>query len=144
MKETTRTGQKKSPRSNARNASRGNTVSERSISFDKGDAGKAKRGANNQDDQAANAGTLEISTSAELKQYLLSIRDKMADGSAPAIYCLSAMNNVMSHQRIYELLDKECKELARDIWLRIKQAGVQLKNPPLLFSPEEEGMGGGA
>lgn len=80
----------------------------------------------------------DVSTKAELKTFLLNIRDKMAEGSAPAINSLSAMNFVMNLPDISGLLDNENKELARDVWLRLKQAGFQLRNPPLLFTAEEE------
>lgn len=80
----------------------------------------------------------EISSAAELKAFLLSVRDRLVEGSIPAIYALTAMNHVMSLQLVYSCLDNENKELARDIWLRIKQSGMQVCNPPMLFSPEEE------
>jgi hypothetical protein len=82
----------------------------------------------------------EISTKAELKTFLLNVRDKMAEGSAAAIYSLSAMNFALNLPDIHGMLDNENKELARDIWLRLKQAGVQLRNPPMLFTAEEEDL----
>jgi len=82
----------------------------------------------------------EVSTKAELKTFLLNIRDKMAEGVAPGINSLSAMNFVMNLPDIHGLLDNENKELARDIWLRLKQAGFQLRNPPMLFTAEEEDL----
>ena len=76
---------------------------------------------------------------AELKEFLLSMRDKLADHSAPVLAAAAAMNHLMNLPNIYQLLDNENKELARDVWLRIKQAGVHVKNPPLLFGNEGEG-----
>ena len=38
----------------------------------------------------------------------------------------------------YCLKAAENKEIARDVWLRLKQAGLQLRNPPILFGPEED------
>jgi len=68
-----------------------------------------------------------------LKEFLLNIKDKMGDRAAAPIYALSALNYVMNNPMAYELLDNENKEIARDIWLRLKQAGFQLNDPPLLF-----------
>ena len=79
-----------------------------------------------------------ISTKAELKSFLLNIRDKMADGTAAPVYALGAINHAMNIPEIYDLLDKQNKELARDVWLRIKQAGFKVKNPTLLFEEDEE------
>lgn len=80
----------------------------------------------------------DIRTKEELREFLMNVRDKLADRSAAPIYALSALNHVMNMPNIYELLDKENKETARDIWLRLKQSGFQLKNPPLLFGPDGE------
>ena len=79
-----------------------------------------------------------ITSKAELESFLLTIRDKMEDGVAPPLYALSAMNHVMNLPGIYGWLDNETKEIARDIWLRLKQAGLQVINPPILFSEGEE------
>lgn len=82
-----------------------------------------------------------ISTKEELKTFLLGVRDRMTDQSAAAIYAVSAINFALNLPAIYTLLDNENKEIARDIWLRIKQSGMQLRNPPLLFQPEEDSLG---
>lgn len=74
-----------------------------------------------------------------LRDFLLNIRDKMTERSAAPIYALSALNYVMSNAEVYGLLDNENKEIARDIWLRLKQSGFQLKDPPLLFGEGESG-----
>lgn len=77
--------------------------------------------------------TPDIVSREDLRDFLRNVLDKTADGSAATIYSVSAINYVMSLPNVYDLLDQECKELARDIWLHIKQAGFQLKDPPLLF-----------
>ncbi|MGA1192315.1 MAG: hypothetical protein ACO3XO_08555 [Bdellovibrionota bacterium] len=79
----------------------------------------------------------EITNSKDLKEFLLSIRDRMADDQAAPINVISVMNYVFNISNIEELLDEESKEVARDIWLRVKQAGVQLRNPGLLFDADE-------
>ncbi|MBX7145593.1 MAG: hypothetical protein K1X79_14170 [Oligoflexia bacterium] len=83
----------------------------------------------------------EITTKEQLKTFLVEVRDRLADQSAAAVYAVTAINHMMSLPSIYSLLDNETKEIARDIWLRIKQSGMQLRNPPLLFQPEEDGLG---
>jgi hypothetical protein len=78
-----------------------------------------------------------MSNPQEFGTFLTSVRDRMADGSAPPVYALTMLNRFMQSSNIYTLLTPENKELARDIWLRIKQAGFQVKHPPLLFSEDE-------
>lgn len=80
----------------------------------------------------------EVSTKVELKSFLLNVRDKMAEGSAAAIYGLSAINFVLNLPDVAGLLDNENKELARDIWLRVRQSGLQVRNPPMLFGEDED------
>jgi hypothetical protein len=75
----------------------------------------------------------EISKSSDLKAFLVTVRDKLADEQSPAVTAMSAMNYLLSRTDIYSLMDSENKEIARDIWLRLKQTGLQLRNPPLLF-----------
>jgi hypothetical protein len=79
-----------------------------------------------------------IVTKTDLKNFLLNIRDKMTEQTAAPIYAATAMNQVLNMPEVYELLDKTNKEIARDIWLRLKQAGMQVRNPPMLFSADED------
>ena len=83
-----------------------------------------------------------ISSKSELKNFLQILRDRMTDRTAAPIYAVSAMNHVLTLPKIYDLLDNENKEVARDIWLRIRQSGMQVKNPPLLFGDESDGLAG--
>ncbi|RIL09523.1 MAG: hypothetical protein DCC75_06325 [Proteobacteria bacterium] len=83
------------------------------------------------------AGTT-IRSKAELKVFLQNVRDKMAERSAAPVFALSAMNHILNLPEIYSLMDNENKEIARDVWLRLRQGGLQLRNPPLLFAEDEE------
>lgn len=81
-----------------------------------------------------------ISTKEELKAFLVSLRDKMTEQTAAPVYAMGALNHVLNLPSIYSILDKDNKEIARDIWLRLKQSGVHLRNPPLLFGVDEDGL----
>lgn len=83
---------------------------------------------------------LSITTKDELKSFLVTLRDKMTEQTAAPIYAISALNYVLNLPSIYTLLDNETKEIARDIWLRLKQSGAHLRNPPLLFGDDEDGL----
>ncbi len=102
---------------------------------------KAKTGKGTENGASEEQAFGTISTRADLKGFLLNIRDKMAEETAAPIYALSAMNHLMTLPEIYGLIDNENKEIARDIWLRLKQAGLQLRNPPLFFTAEPAGDG---
>ncbi len=76
----------------------------------------------------------------ELKSYLQKIKDRLSDKTIAPVHALAGMKWVLGQPEIYELLDKDNKELARDVWLRIRQTGFHVKNPPLLFSADEEDL----
>lgn len=80
----------------------------------------------------------EITTNAELKTFLQSLLDRMEDGQVAPIYAFSAINHLLSKSEFFALFCPETKELARDIWLRVKQSGLQIRNPVFLFGTEAE------
>lgn len=82
----------------------------------------------------------EISSTADLKVFLISVRDRLEDDSAAPVHAVSAVTYALSLPGAGKLFDEESKEIARDLWLRIKRAGFQLRNPPLLFGVEGDGV----
>ena len=76
----------------------------------------------------------DITSKSELKELLVSIKEKLSDGSAAAVYAASALNHVMNIPECEKFLDKENKELSRDLWLRIEKSGLNVDRPPMLFS----------
>jgi len=81
-----------------------------------------------------------ITSASELKKFLLHVKDKMDDDSAAPLYAMSALNYVLSLPNVYDVLEAESREVAREIWLRLKKSGLQLRNPPLLFPDEGNGV----
>lgn len=75
-----------------------------------------------------------ISTKQECKAFLLSIRDELLKEEAPPIFGMSALNKVLTMERADELLDKDSKEIAQEIWVKLSQSGLQLKKPAILFA----------
>ena len=73
----------------------------------------------------------------DLKRFLNMVLEQMNVDQAAPIYVLTLMNHLLTLADIYEYMDDENKEIARTIWLRMKQQGMQIKNPPLLFGAEE-------
>ena len=80
--------------------------------------------------------TSEIHTREDLRNFLTSLRDRMADGVVAPMYAMSVLNRLISEASVYPLFDAEAKELGRDIWLRLKAANLQVRNPALLFGDE--------
>ena len=61
----------------------------------------------------------------------------MAEEIAAPIYAVTAMNQILTNPEFLTFFSDENKELARDIWLRIKQGGFQVRDPPTLFGADE-------
>ena len=78
----------------------------------------------------------QIKSAKELKIFLTNIKNKLDDNSVSPIYAMTGLNSVLTMSNIYDLLDTNNKELAREIWLRLKKSGFQLNNPPMLFDVE--------
>ena len=75
-----------------------------------------------------------ITTKQELKAFLLSIRDELLTEGAPPVFGMSALNHILTMEKVYDLLDKDSKEIAQEIWVKLSQSGLQLKKPILLFA----------
>lgn len=82
-------------------------------------------------------GTDLIDTADKLNKFLVGMRDRMSDGSSPPIYSLGCLNHLLNDTHIYELLNDQNREVARDIWLRLQQSGFHIKAPPMLFDEGE-------
>lgn len=75
-----------------------------------------------------------IKTKKDLETYLKDIRESLKSKTGSSVYALSAVKYALNLENIYEILDQNNKELAREIWMDIKKDGMQVENPPLLFS----------
>lgn len=83
----------------------------------------------------------QISTRADLFAFVSDVRDKLLKDEAAPIFAMAAMQQVMTLDAIYDLLDKEIKEILQEIWVKLSQQGFHLRKPPLLFG---DGEGAGA
>lgn len=78
-----------------------------------------------------------ISTRAELLSFVSDVRDKLLKDEAAPIFAMVAMQQVMTLDTIYDLLDKEIKEILQEIWVKLSQSGFHLRKPPLIFGDAE-------
>lgn len=80
-----------------------------------------------------------IETKADLKQYVVSVRDRLLKGETPPIFAMVAMKQVLTLPGVYDLMDGNVKEILQEIWVKLSQYGFQLRKPPLLFTEVEVG-----
>ncbi len=79
----------------------------------------------------------QIATRADLLAFVSDVRDKLLKDDAAPIFAMAAMQQVMNLDAIYDLLDKEIKEILQEIWVKLSQQGFHLRKPPLLFGDGE-------
>lgn len=79
----------------------------------------------------------EITSAEDLKRFLTVIRDKMADDSSAPIYSAAVMNYLFNSPSTFSFFTSEVKEVAQEVWIKLKAKGLQVRNPPLLFGDEE-------
>ena len=78
-----------------------------------------------------------ISTKADLKEFITEVHEKVLKEQAAPIFAMTAMQQVMSSENIYDLLDSQSKEILQEIWVKLSQSGFHLRRPPLLFGESE-------
>jgi len=79
----------------------------------------------------------QITTKADLRAFITDVRDKLLKDQAAPIFAMAAMQQVMTLDAIYDLLDKENREILQEIWVKLSQSGLHLRKPPLLFGDGE-------
>lgn len=84
---------------------------------------------------------VQISTKADLRAFITDVRDKLLKDQAAPIFAMAAMQQVMNLDSIYDLLDKDNKEILQEIWVKLSQSGFHLRKPPLLFGDGEMQVG---
>ncbi len=76
---------------------------------------------------------VQIATKADLRTFITDVRDRLLKDQAAPIFAMSAMQQVMTLDSIYDLMDKDNKEILQEIWVKLSQSGLHLRKPPLLF-----------
>jgi len=76
---------------------------------------------------------VEITSKADLKAFLETVRDDLLKEESAPIFAMAAMKQVLTHEGIYEFMDTTSKEMLQEIWVKLSQSGFQLRKPPMLF-----------
>ena len=93
---------------------------------------------NNQKSNSETSEVEGINSNQALKGFLQGLLDRVSEGQVPPIFAFSMMNHLISSQQICSYFCSDTKELARDIWLRVEQSGLQVRNPVFLFGSDAE------
>ena len=98
---------------------------------------KTKKEAKSKEGTEAVKSGLSISTKAELRSFITDVHERILKDQAAPIFAMAAMQQVMSLDNIYDLLDNQNKEVLQEIWVKLSQSGLNLRRPPLLFGDSE-------
>jgi hypothetical protein len=101
---------------------------------------KAKKENKSKDNEATSKEVKEVSqitSKADLKAFITEVHEKMLKDQAAPIFAMAAMQQVMSLENVYDLLDNQSKEILQEIWVKLTQSGFHLRKPPLLFGESE-------
>jgi len=98
---------------------------------------KNKKDTKSKEAAEATKEAVSISSKAELRTFITDVHDRLMKDQAAPIFAMSAMQQVMSLDNIYDLLDGQNKEILQEIWVKLSQAGLNLRRPPLLFGDGE-------
>lgn len=79
----------------------------------------------------------QIANKADLRTFISDVHDRLLKEQAAPIFAMAAMQQVMSLDNIYDLLDNQNKEILQEIWVKLSQSGFHLRRPPLLFGDGE-------
>ena len=90
-------------------------------------------------------------TREEVRETLDEIAKRMAESRTASMHAMLTLTHLLRLSNAAALFDEALTKQAKDLWLKVKAAGVQLSDPPLLFGAPEplsdgqgEGEGAGA
>ena len=94
---------------------------------------KTKKEAKSKEAAESGKESAAISSKADLRAFITDVHDRLLKDQAAPIFAMAAMQQVMSLDNIYDLLDPQNKEILQEIWVKLSQSGLNLRRPPLLF-----------
>jgi len=79
------------------------------------------------------------STKKEVKKFLEQLDKDVVESSNNSLHIMLALDHLLTMENVEKLFDKDLKQRARDLWVKIKSTGLQINDPPFLFGvPKEE------
>jgi len=80
-------------------------------------------------------------TKESLAEYIQDISQKSLTPEESLIHCVISLNQILADEETSALLNEDMKSQLREIWLKLKSAGIQLVDPPALFGLPEDFSG---
>lgn len=80
-------------------------------------------------------------TKESVAEYIQDISQKSLTPDESLIHCVIALNQILADEETSALLNEDMKAQLREIWSKLKSAGIQLVDPPALFGLPEDFSG---
>jgi len=80
-------------------------------------------------------------TTDDVRKSLESIARKVVESRTAHLHALLTLNYLLRLPNAQRLFNEDLRQQARDLWLKVKTAGFQLDDPPLLFGIPDSGDG---
>lgn len=72
-----------------------------------------------------------------LADYISDISAKCLNPNESLLHCNIAINQILTNSESVSLLDEDLKSQLRDVWSKLKNMGIQMEDPPVLFGLPE-------
>ena len=82
----------------------------------------------------------KIYTKKEVQTFIAEISQRVLEPNTSHLHSVLAINHLLRQSNMPELLDGDLRDQLKDLWIKLKSTGVQLNDPPLLFTPTPSGM----
>lgn len=89
--------------------------------------------------ESADKAPEKIYSKKDVEDALVTIAKKVVESHAGFVHSMIFLDHLLRLPNARDLFDKDLKNQARDLWLKVKSAGFQLNDPPILFDGNERG-----
>jgi hypothetical protein len=87
---------------------------------------------------------VEAIGSEDIRKSLEGLARKVVESRTAHLHALLTLNYLLRLPDAQRLFSEDLRQQARDLWLKVKTAGFQLEDPPLLFGIPDAGGDGAA
>ena len=77
----------------------------------------------------------------EVQRYIDDIEKKVVESNEAYLHSVLALDRILRLPNASEVIDETLKGQMKDLWIKLKAAGIKLSDPPILFGlPENFGI----
>ena len=89
------------------------------------------------ENEEKNTSEVKTYSKEEIEAYVSELEKNISESNNLVMHSLLAVNHILRLPNAPELLTDDLKERVKELWAKVKVAGLQLNEPPLLFGVPE-------